>query len=131
MTRYELDERWTLLAEGGISRTEAHAWADSRLKGAEVFEPMVMTGLQTLHGLTGVSFEPSLAEIARLRDAWRIDCGEYDADPVGWRRERAIRTLRGLSRDYPEKAADAAAVFLREGILMDQDVSEATGRTLT
>ena len=55
-----------------------------------------MTGLQTLHGATRDGFEASLADLARLRDAWLIDCNEYDADPVAWRRTRAQWTLRGL-----------------------------------
>jgi hypothetical protein len=128
MTRAELDERWTLFVDGQISRREVHDWADPHVRSAESLEPMVLTGLQTLHGATGAMSQLSVAEIALLLVAWRTDCIAYDADPAVWRRTRATWTLRGLHRDYPEKAPAAAAVFLREGILTDEEVRDVLDR---
>lgn len=127
MTRAELNERWTLLVDGSISSQEVHAWARRHIGRAEPSEPMVMTGLQTLHGATGAMADPAPAGIALLLDAWRADCIAYDANPVEWRRMRATWTLRGLSRDFPEKAPAAAAVFVREGILTDDEATDALG----
>lgn len=125
MTRAELDEQWTMLVDGGTSRRAVHAWSDPRVRESEPSEPMVMNGLQLLHGATGATFERSPGELAKLRDAWRADCVAYDADPAEWRRTRAVWTLRGLSRDFPEKAPAAAAVFVREGILTVEEAGEA------
>ncbi len=125
MTRAELIDQWDRLIDGDASSSRVHEWADPLARANETSEPLVMTGLQILHGATGNASGASLEDIARLRDAWLIDCGEYDADPVAWRRARAQWTLRGLSRDHPDKAPAAALVFLREGILTEQEVHDA------
>jgi hypothetical protein len=125
MTRAELVEQWNRLVDGDVSSSRVHEWADPVARANETSEPLVMTGLQTLYGLTGTASEASPADIARLRDAWLIDCEEYDADPIAWRRTRAQWTLRGLSREHPDRAIAAASLFLREGILTEQDVQDA------
>ncbi|HEY4346912.1 MAG TPA: hypothetical protein VGM80_04930 [Gaiellaceae bacterium] len=125
MVRADLVEQWDLLIEGQASREQVHGWADPRPRAGETPDPLVMVGLQLLFGATGAASEASPSELSRLRDAWLADCAAYDADPAGWRRARAQATLRGLRRDHPDRAPEAALVFLREGILTEQDVREA------
>ncbi len=130
MTRAELIEEWNRLVDADVSIARVHEWSDPLVRANETSEPLVMTGLQTLHGVTGSASGATLGDIARLRDAWLIDCDDYDADPVAWRRSRAQWTLRGLSRDHPDKAPAAALVFLREGILTEQEVQDAVSGNL-
>jgi hypothetical protein len=128
MTRAQLESHWLQLLDGQVSRAESHAWADPRRVVAEPSEPLVMAGLQILHTATGAEPAPLRTDLARLLEAWRADCAAYDADPPGWRRQNAIATLRGLNRDHPERAPAAALVYLREGILSEEEIRAAVER---
>jgi hypothetical protein len=130
MTRAELIEQWNRFVDGEVSSSRVHQWADPLARANETSEPLVMTGLQTLYSVTANASGASVSDIARLRDAWLIDCEEYDADPVAWRRTRAQWTLRGLLRDHPDRVLAAALVFLREGILTEQEVDDAVAGTM-
>src|SRR5690349_8231917 len=95
MTRAEVDEKWTALAEGRESSADVHAWADRHVREVG-HEPLAEHGLQDLHGLTGRTNPGSSGEILRRLAEWRSECAAYDRDPDGWSRARMSRAMRGL-----------------------------------
>jgi hypothetical protein len=95
VTRAEVADRWTALAEGNASLAEVHAWADKHVRESG-HEPLAEHGLQTLHGLTGRTNPGSSEEIVRRLTEWQAECAAYDRDPGAWTRERMSRAMRGL-----------------------------------
>jgi hypothetical protein len=62
-------------------------------------EPLVLSGLEDLHGLSGRNADGSTDAIMRRLTKWREDCAAYDRDPDGWSRERRRMSMEGLRAD--------------------------------
>ncbi|MFD3651986.1 hypothetical protein [Streptomyces sp. NPDC058620] len=129
--RAEVAAQWRALASGEVTREAVHAWAFRWVEGEGAFtdfeEPLVLTGLQYLHGFDlccdpdrpdvvrhGTSGEgewvASLNDVADGLAHWEEQCALYDADPQGW-----SRAVRERARAFV-RAEEAAASPVRATI---------------
>ena len=114
-SRQDVDRRWSALAEGHLSREDAHAWAAQWVESrdSDVADPMVRNGLQHLHGydLMAESDRPSVVmhgqgdsyvhtpgDIEDQLTTWRANCILYDADPAGYSRTVRARAVENMRR---------------------------------
>lgn len=101
MRRAEVEEWWVAYAEARVTQEDVHTWADRRIRETDEMEPLALSGLEELHGLSGRNFKgPNMAISERLT-RWRDDCAAYDRDPEAFRRERMELARRGLGIDHP------------------------------
>jgi hypothetical protein len=94
--RVEVEEKWVAFAEGRLAKADVHTWADRCLREVEETAPLVVHGLQDLHGLTGRNSGGATDAAARGLAKWREECAAYDRDPEGWTRQRVERAMNGL-----------------------------------
>jgi hypothetical protein len=114
-TRADVEERWQPLVEGRTSRNDVHAWAAPWAE-FDPFDgqPLVETGLQSLHGfdLTSDPDRPSMlthggdgayvhsdATIAAGLVRSKRYCAEHDADPEGWRQRRIADARKWIAEN--------------------------------
>lgn len=100
-TRAEVEARWQSLIEGRSTRQEVHEWAVPWVEhhDHEISDPMVLNGLQHLHGFDltydekspnmvrhgpGHRYVHSEQDIASSLQRWRANCATYDADPEAY-----------------------------------------------
>lgn len=112
-TRAEIDDIWSGVAEGRLSREDGHNWAEPLMLAERPSDDaMVMSALQNIHGLDMtyrsddqrfVGHGPpgrylrSLEQVTADLEHWRSKCREHDADPEAWaarNRERARQYLQ-------------------------------------
>src|SRR3954453_8292693 len=129
LTCDELEQRWRDLIEGRASPEDVREWTDPWVRGSTDLDPIVVLGLESLHGATGRNRADSSGEISRLFDEWLSERAQYDTAPVAWRHERIRRLLSGLSGEAPDKARAAAAVYVRRGWITEDAVAEMIGPT--
>lgn len=115
-SRREVEEWWSRLVEGGLSREDAHAlaapWVEEH--DSAINDPMAKSGLQQLHGCNlkhdldrpnvmshrrGEAYVHSDREIAERLVTWRENCLLHDADPEGYARSARYRALDALWRE--------------------------------
>ncbi|MFC9249474.1 hypothetical protein ACFT7S_37140 [Streptomyces sp. NPDC057136] len=129
--RAEVAARWSALASGEVTREAVHAWAFPWVEGEGAFtdfeEPLVLTGLQYLHGfdlcrdpgrphivrhgtLGEGEWVASLDDIIGRFAHWQEQCALYDADPQGWS-QAVLERARAFVR-----AEEAAAASARSAI---------------
>ncbi|MFN8167525.1 MAG: hypothetical protein U0S36_01930 [Candidatus Nanopelagicales bacterium] len=112
--RAQIDAVWSRVADGTLSREEAHAWAEPFVLADTPSEDvMVMSGLQSIHGLdmtersedgTLIGHGPpgpyvrTLEEVRDVLDNWRARCLEWDADPVAAQARNTARTREYLQQ---------------------------------
>jgi len=94
--RVEVEEKWVAFAEGRLAQADVHAWADRCMREVRDMEPLVLHGIEDLHGLSGRNSRGSTEAAARGLTKWREECAAYDRDPDGWHRERIQRAMSGL-----------------------------------
>jgi hypothetical protein len=114
-----VDAVWSAVAEGRMSREDAHDWAEPLMFAeAPSQDVMVMSGIQHIHGLDMsyrsddgriVSHGPpgaymrTLAEVRADLDHWRDRCREFDADPEGFRERNQERARRFVQDERSEQ----------------------------
>lgn len=121
VSRVDIEEKWTAIIEGRLTREEVHAWAHPIMLGDDPSDDlMVMSAIQYLDGFDLVNdpesgellrhgapgdYLRSTAEVAQELQRWRANCVAYDADPVGWSqraRETARRRIDEQRRGGPD-----------------------------
>lgn len=113
-TRTTVGEMWQAVVDGALGRREAHLWAARWIEADDVqdLDRMVLSALQRLHGFDLVWTDVarttvrhgglhegsevhvhSAGDIRQALTAWRDECRDYDADPVGYvqRKKAAAR----------------------------------------
>jgi hypothetical protein len=121
-TRHEVDDVWAAVAEGRMTREEAHDWAEVLMFSDELSDDvMAMSAVQHVHGLDMTyrsedgrlighgppgAYVRTLAQVQADLDQWRGRCREFDTDPEGFRERNQARVRQHL-RDEGIRPKDA------------------------
>lgn len=98
-SRIDVAAQWMSVVAGTLTREEAHAWTLPWVEGDDtgVYDPMVLNGLQHLHGLglkhdpmnpglvshgRGPAYVQSDLDVVEALAHWQADCARFDANPV-------------------------------------------------
>jgi hypothetical protein len=136
-SRQEVMAWWGDLLDGRCNREETfdrvRPWVEDSPEAID--DPITSMGLQHLHGfaLTAEGRGGYLHDDQHIRAAfeqWLTHATRFDADPVGWRRDRYSEVLHAILRDQGRQHAQALAKRLvAAGWLSAGDVTQILGST--